>query len=77
MNKNNMRHCLVEFFTKLGIISVIACVLGIVDAIAECVFAKDISLFIHFTMGYLSCLIFNWRWCICLVEKKEKRKKQS
>lgn len=71
------RSVIIEFFAKLGIISIIVYVLGIVDAIVECVFAKDISLFIHFTMGYLSCLIFNnWRWCICL-EKKEKRKKQS
>lgn len=75
-NKSTVSHRLVEFFAKLGIISVIAYVLGIVDAIAECVFVKDISFFIHFTTGYLSCLIFNWRWCICL-EKKEKGKKQS
>lgn len=52
---------------------IVAIILGAIDAIVECVFMKDISLFIHFTMGYSSCLIFNWRWCIWQ-EGKEKRK---
>ena len=52
---------------------IVAIILGVIDAVVECVFMKDISLFIHFTMGYSSCLIFNWRWFIWQ-EEKEKRK---
>lgn len=63
---------IIEFFAKIGILCVMAITLGVIDAVVECVFMKDISLFIHFTMGYLSCLIFNWRWFICLEERKRK-----
>ena len=52
---------------------IVAIILGVIDAVVECVFMKDISLFIHFTMGYSSCLIFNWRWFIWQ-EGKGKRK---
>lgn len=63
----------IEFFVKVVIMCIVAIILGVIDAVVECVFMKDISLFIHFTMGYLSCLIFNWRWFIWQ-EGKEKRK---
>ena len=63
----------IEFFTKVVIMCIVAIILGVIDAVVECVFMKDISLFIHFTMGYSSCLIFNWRWFIWQ-EGKEKRK---
>ena len=62
----------IEFFTKVVIMCIVAIILGVIDAVVECVFMKDISLFIHFTMGYSSCLIFNWRWFIWQ-EGKEKR----
>ena len=64
---------IIEFFVKVVIMCIVAIILGVIDAVVECVFMKDISLFIHFTMGYLSCLIFNWRWFIWQ-EGKEKRK---
>ena len=64
---------IIEFFVKVVIMCIVAIILGVIDAVVECVFMKDISLFIHFTMGYSSCLIFNWRWCIWQ-EGKEKRK---
>ena len=64
---------IIEFFIKVVIMCIIAIILGVVDAVVECVFMKDISLFIYFTMGYSSCLIFNWRWFIWQ-EEKEKRK---
>lgn len=63
----------IEFFVKVVIMCIVAIILGVIDAVVECVFMKDISLFIHFTMGYSSCLIFNWRWFIWQ-EGKEKRK---
>ena len=63
----------IEFFVKVVIMYIVAIILGVIDAVVECVFMKDISLFIHFTMGYSSCLIFNWRWFIWQ-EGKEKRK---
>ena len=63
----------IEFFIKVVIMCIVAIILGVVDAVVECVFMKDISLFIHFTMGYSSCLIFNWRWFVWQ-EGKEKRK---
>ena len=63
----------IEFFVKVVIMYIVAIILGVIDAVVECVFIKDISLFIHFTMGYSSCLIFNWRWFIWQ-EGKEKRK---
>ena len=63
----------IEFFVKVVIMCIVAIILGVIDAVVECVFMKDISLFIHFTMGYSSCLIFNWRWFIWQ-EEKEKRK---
>ena len=64
---------IIEFFIKVVIMCIVAIILGAIDAVVECVFMKDISLFIHFTMGYSSCLIFNWRWFIWQ-EEKEKRK---
>ena len=64
---------IIEFFVKVVIMCIVAIILGVIDAVVECVFMKDISLFIHFTMGYSSCLIFNWRWFIWQ-EEKEKRK---
>lgn len=67
-----MKKAIVEFLIKLGIMSIVAFTLGVIDAVVECVFMKDISLFIHFTMGYLSCLIFNWR-CIFYVESRERK----
>lgn len=67
-----MKHCLIEFFAKVGIVCIISFLLGVLDAVAECMFNKDISLFIHFSMGYSSCLIFNWRWFICQEEKRKK-----
>lgn len=63
----------IEFFIKVVIMCIVAIILGVIDAVVECVFMKDISLFTHFTMGYSSCLIFNWRWFIWQ-EGKEKRK---
>ena len=63
----------IEFFVKVVIMCIVAIILGVIDAVVECVFMKDISLFIHFTMGYSSCLIFNWRWFVWQ-EGKEKRK---
>ena len=63
----------IEFFVKVVIMCIVAIILGVIDAVVECVFMKDISLFIHFAMGYSSCLIFNWRWFIWQ-EGKEKRK---
>ena len=63
----------IEFFIKVVIMCIVAIILGVIDAVVECVFMKDISLFIHFTMGYSSCLIFNWRRRIWQ-EGKEKRK---
>ena len=63
----------IEFFVKVVIMCIVAIILGVIDAVVECVFMKDISLFIHFTLGYSSCLIFNWRWFIWQ-EGKEKRK---
>ena len=63
----------IEFFVKVVIMCIVAIILGVIDAVVECVFMKNISLFIHFTMGYSSCLIFNWRWFIWQ-EGKEKRK---
>lgn len=71
-NKNNIKYYLVEFFAKLGIMCVMALTLGIIEAIVECMFLKDISFFIRFTMGYISCLIFNWRW-FTYAEREEKR----
>lgn len=70
--KNKMKYYLIVFFAKISIICVVAFILGVIDAVVECVFMKDISSFIHFTMGYLSCLIFNWRWFICPEERKRK-----
>lgn len=64
---------IIEFFTKLGIMCVVSFILGVIGAICEVWLNWDISLFVHFTLGYLSCLIFNWRWFVCLREK-EKRK---
>ena len=64
---------IIEFFVKVVIMCIVAIILGVIDAVVECVFMKDISLFIHFTMGYSSCLIFNWRWFIWQ-EGKGKRK---
>lgn len=63
----------IEFFVKVVIMCIVAVILGVIDAVVECVFMKDISLFMYFTMGYSSCLIFNWRWFIWQ-EEKEKRK---
>lgn len=63
----------IEFFVKVVIMCIVAIILGVIDAVVECVFMKDISLFMHFTMGYSSCLIYNWRWFIWQ-EGKEKRK---
>lgn len=62
MEKNKIKYYLIEFFIKVGIICIVTFILGAIDVIVEYVFMKDISLFIHFTMGYLSCLILNWRW---------------
>ena len=63
----------IEFFIKVVIMCIVAIILGVIDAVVECVFMKDISWYIYFTMGYLSCLLFNWRWFIWQ-EGKEKRK---
>lgn len=62
MEKNKIKYYLIEFFIKVAIICIVTFILGAIDVIVERVFMKDISLFIHFTMGYLSCLILNWRW---------------
>ena len=70
---NIWHRAVIEFFVKVVIMCIVAIILGVIDAVVECVFMKDISLFIHFTMGYSSCLIFNWRWFIWQ-EEKEKRK---
>lgn len=65
----------IEFFVKVVIMCVVAIILGVIDAVVECVFMKDISWYIYFTMGYSSCLIFNWRWLYGRrEEKKESRR---
>lgn len=62
-----------DFIAKLGIMGVIAFILGFVDAFCEVKLGWDISIFIYFTLGYISCAIFNWRWFI-YAEKKEKNR---
>ena len=64
---------LIEFFVKVVIMCIVAIILGAIDAVVECVFMKDISWYIYFTMGYLSCLLFNWRWFIWQEEKEKRR----
>ena len=63
----------IEFFVKVVIMYIVAIILGVIDAVVECVFIKDISLFIHFTMGYTSSLKFKKKR-IKRKKKKEKRK---
>lgn len=46
----------IEFFTKVVIMCIVAIILGVIDAVVECVFMKDISLFMHFTMGAIQAV---------------------
>ena len=74
MKKNKIKYYLIEFFIKVGIMCIVTFILGVIDVVVECIFMKDISLFMHFTMGYLSCLILNWRWFFTC-QQEERRKK--
>lgn len=70
--KNNIKYCLVEFFAKLGIMCVMALTLGIICAFIEVIFKIDTTVFVYFTMGYLSHAIYSWRWFICQEGKRKK-----
>lgn len=72
MEKNKIKYYLIEFFVKVGIMCIVTFILGVIDVVVECVFMKDISLFMHFTIGYLSCLILNWRWFFNANRQEEK-----
>lgn len=67
-----MKKVILEFVAKLGIMGIIAFVLGFFDAFCEVKLGWDISRFMYFTLGYISCLLFNWRWFIYAERKKEK-----
>lgn len=41
---------IIEFFVKVVIMCIVAIILGVIDAVVECVFMKDISLFIIYTL---------------------------
>lgn len=70
---NNIKYYLIKFFVSLGIMCTIALLLGVICAFIEDIFKIDTTRFIYFTMGYLGCLIFNWRWFINAERKEEKR----
>lgn len=61
-------NCIIKF----SIISIIAFVLGFISVFCEAICNLDVSKFSYFVLGYLSCLIFNWRWFI-YAEGKEKK----
>lgn len=68
-----MKLLVFDFFKKLAIMVVITLILTVVDIVVEYIFQKDISLYIHFALGYVSCLIWNWR-CIFYGKSKEENR---
>lgn len=65
-----MRKAIKDGIVGLGIVSIIALIMGVLSAIIEIHFNKDITPFTFFTLGYISCFIFNWRWFNRGEEKK-------
>lgn len=55
---------IIEFIIKLCILSVIAFTLGLFKAFIEIKWRVNMDSFLYCIMGYIGCLIFNWRWFI-------------
>lgn len=67
-----MNKAIFDFVKKLGIMSIIAIIMGLIQGIFKVHFNLDITIFTYFFLGYVSCLIWNWRWFIYAKGKREK-----